>query len=308
MARFGRAQPHAPLVLGPLPVVYRVANATLASTLDALTLSGTGQVPVNASLASTFGALTLTGTGTIPVNASLNSTLSALTLAGLGTIPINASLGTTLAALSLLGSAQVPINASLNITFSALTLAGIEAGPSFNATLSVTLDALTLTGTATVSGATSFTGSGIDYWTIKQAIKTILDTQLSSLTPRPLVAVEQTFPSVPRESWIGVYQDGREAPEDIQVMSAGTKVRLRVRHVLWVWRYAMEQDKAIQLRNSLLGQVEIALMLDRTLGGLVETAWLEGGRLVTADDPSKSGRFFAGAELVLTAQAAARST
>lgn len=310
---------------GQIPV-----NASLASTLAALTLAGTGQVPVNASLAATLAAVTLAGTGQVPVNAQLSTTLGALSLAGTGTIPVNAQLASTLGNLTLLGTATVPVNATLSITLDPVTLAGIEVGPSFNATLNTTLSALTLAGTgqvtvnaalsqalaaATLSGTATVTGQGstiagtpIDYWSIKVAIKSALDAQLAATLPKPVVVVEQQFPIPPNESWIGIYQDSRTAPDSFQNLANGTKTRIMVRHTIWVWRYAMDQDKAIQLRNSLLGDVELALMLDRTFGGIVETSWLEGGRLVTADDPSKSGKFFAGAEIVLTADTYARTT
>lgn len=303
-------------------------NATLNATLGALTVAATGAAPENASLTTTLGALTLAGTAAVPVNASLSATLSTLSLAGTGMIPVNASFAQTLGNLSLLGTATVPVNASLSITLGTLTLAGVEVGPSFNATLATMLGALalsataqipvnaalsqalaaaTLAGVATVTGQGSITaGTPIDYWGIKVAIKAQLDAQLAAILPKPQVVVEQEW--APNESWIGVYGDSRTAADPEQYLSAGTKTNIRVRHVIWVWRYAMDLDTAISYRNSLLGDVELALMLDRTFAGTCETSWLEGGRLVTADDPSKKNKFFAGAEIILTADCFARTT
>lgn len=137
----------------------------------------------------------------------------------------------------------------------------------------------------------------IAFQAISAAIKSRLDTAFANRTPLPDVVLEQEFE--PKESWIGVYCQGATAPESDQPLTASLKQRLEVRYELWCWRFAMTNTLAVQLRDELLGDVELALIGDRTFGGTVTTSWLEGGRFGKQDDPQQLGRFFSGAEVIL---------
>lgn len=137
----------------------------------------------------------------------------------------------------------------------------------------------------------------IAFQTISNAIKTELDEAFANRTPLPEVVLEQEFE--PKESWIGVYCQGATAPEGDQPLTASLKQRLRIRYEIWCWRFAMSNALAVQLRDELLGDLELALMRDRTFGGTVTASWLEGGRFGKQDDPQQLGRFFSGAEVVL---------
>lgn len=103
--------------------------------------------------------------------------------------------------------------------------------------------------------------------------------------------------------WVAIYLTRRDAPAADQRIAAGRKLVYNVTLALWCWQYALESAaRAIELRNDLLGKVEIALLKDRTLGGAAEFVTLEGGEMVTVKDNS---RFVAGAELILVARVAA---
>lgn len=144
--------------------------------------------------------------------------------------------------------------------------------------------------------------SKVDYWGIKQAIKTQLDNYLPGVqTVTPHVCVEDEV--VARESWVGIFGDGRQAPNDFQTIAAGKRTRFLIMHRLWVWRYAPKPQMAINLRDHLLGSVECGIMIDRTFSNAVRMSWIQGGKMVAANDPDERGNWFAGAEVELVCAA-----
>lgn len=145
------------------------------------------------------------------------------------------------------------------------------------------------------------------YWPITQGIKSRLDLSLAgAITPVPAVVMEEEYAA--NESWVGIYLTNRNAPANVQSMSAGTRTRFLLHFELWCWRFAMDGPKAMQLRDELVGATELALMIDRTFGGTCDSSWLEGGDMKTASDPQTMGRFFAGGQIVLTVDTFARTT
>lgn len=137
----------------------------------------------------------------------------------------------------------------------------------------------------------------VNFQAIAEAVKARLDTAFANRTITPEVVIDQTFE--PREAWISVNLSSIDAPPDAQPLTASLKQRLQVRFEIWCWRFAMTNTQAAELRDALVGDVELALMLDRTLNGTVNTSWLEGGRFNRAEDPQSLGRFFCGGEVVL---------
>jgi hypothetical protein len=145
-----------------------------------------------------------------------------------------------------------------------------------------------------------------DYWALEVGIKAALDAALpSQQSPTPTVTIEEEFKPV--DSWIGIFAVSRAAPSDVQSLSAGTKTRFIVRIELWCWRFGMSRPDAMRLRDSLVGDTELALMVDRTFGGACSTSWLEGGQMMVQDDPA-SGRFLAGGSIILIADMTATTT
>lgn len=140
----------------------------------------------------------------------------------------------------------------------------------------------------------------IAFQTISEAIKARLDASFVNRTPLPEVVLEREFE--PRESWIAIYCQGATSNPGDQPLTAGLKQRLEVRFEIWCWRFAMTNALAVELRDAILGEVELALMSDRTQGGTVVNSWLEGGRFGKQEDPQQIGRFFAGGEIILVCE------
>jgi hypothetical protein len=144
----------------------------------------------------------------------------------------------------------------------------------------------------------------VDYYAIEQAIR-------DQLAGHPLLAgvtvtiEEELLFGAEQTPWVCVYLDRRDAPADRQRLAAGRQTQFLLRFSIWCWQYSLEGvSRAIQLRDDLVGAVEIALMSDRTLGGTVATSWLEGGELPSARLPDGSG-WISGGEVVLIADVAA---
>lgn len=140
----------------------------------------------------------------------------------------------------------------------------------------------------------------VAFQTISEAVKARLDAAFANRTPLPEVVLEQEFE--PKESWVAIYCQGAQAPEGDQPLTASLKQRLQVRYEIWCWRFGMTSATAAELRDALVGDTELALMVDRTMNGTVLTSWLEGGRFGRQDDPQSIGRFFAGGEIVLVCE------
>ncbi len=74
-----------------------------------------------------------------------------------------------------------------------------------------------------------------------------------------------------------------------------------------IWAFALNLEsyrRACELRNTLVANLELVLMENRTFNDAVSTSWLEGGDMISARD-ANSQVFVAGAETVLVAQVSA---
>jgi len=141
----------------------------------------------------------------------------------------------------------------------------------------------------------------VDYWKIEQEIAEIIRTQV----PNVFVTVERELLfGMETAPWIGVYLDRRDAPPELQSLSAGTRTRFRLRFMVLVWCFSLEYERSFEERDEVLSKVEVALMGHRTLNELVKSSWLEGGDMSTRVPPERSG-FLAGGEIILIADAQA---
>lgn len=121
----------------------------------------------------------------------------------------------------------------------------------------------------------------VDYWGIEQEIRTVILANADvAATSGIQVLVEEEI-SMHRTPTVVVTLEGRSAPDDLQTLSAGQRTRLFLDVVILVHFYAMEVSEAARLRDTLIGNVEIALMNNRTLNNLVSNLWLTGGAIVT---------------------------
>lgn len=142
----------------------------------------------------------------------------------------------------------------------------------------------------------------IDYYAIETEIKTILDAD-ATLTGTLITVEDELLFGAERTPWVGVFLERRDAGD--QSLSSGQRTRYNLRFSIWCWEYSLESiSKAIQLRDDLLGKVEVALMGNRTLNGKVSTSWLEGGDLPSARVPESNG-FVSGGEIILIADVTA---
>lgn len=140
----------------------------------------------------------------------------------------------------------------------------------------------------------------IDYHEIAEQIKIKIHDydDLSSVT----VTVEEEIP-LDSGPWVAIYLGSRRAHES-QPMAAGTKTRYYVTYHIWCHQYSLTSvAEANQLRDDLVGEVEIALMSDRTLNNKVSYAFLDGGRFqsgrLTKPDGSEIPGAVASGEIIL---------
>jgi len=137
----------------------------------------------------------------------------------------------------------------------------------------------------------------VDYFAIETQIKTILDAEASLSGTSVLIEEELTFE---RGNIVGIFLDDREAPEELQSLSAGTRTRFLVTFSIWCWHFGVGRDRRVPMeqRDDLVGNVEIALMKERTLNGTVNMSWLAGGEFLSGPGETKN-QFMSGAQIIL---------
>lgn len=143
--------------------------------------------------------------------------------------------------------------------------------------------------------------AAINYNNVASGIRTVL--QNAASLAGATIAIEERFPwTVEQTPWIGIYFERRDAPADLQTLSTGSRTRLLLRYrVVCVEHSLQGLDEAISRRNTLLGNVEVALIGDRTLNSTVNASWLEGGDLDDGQSPNKN--WMAVGEVILIADA-----
>jgi len=143
----------------------------------------------------------------------------------------------------------------------------------------------------------------LDYYAIEVAIKTILDATLLATT----VLIEEVVAYI-EGPLVVIYLDRRRAPAELQQLSAGTSTRFELDLTLWC--LALSYDgvrEASQLRDNIIGQVEVAMMADRTIGGTVMSSWIEGGEFRNSRTEDDSG-FISAGEVKIIASARSSTT
>jgi hypothetical protein len=141
----------------------------------------------------------------------------------------------------------------------------------------------------------------VNYYAIERAVQEILTKDDELANVRVTIEEELLF-GAEATPWVGIYLDSREAPANRQRISAGRSTLYLVRLALWCWQYSLESvAKAIELRDDLVGKVEVVLMRHRTLKETVHMSWLEGGELPSARVPERTA-WMSGGEIRLVAQ------
>lgn len=143
----------------------------------------------------------------------------------------------------------------------------------------------------------------LDYYAVANAIKSILEASADLAGVTVVVEKEHTF-TAGAEPWIGIYVERRD-PSPSQYLDAGQSTRYQIRFSIWVWCMSIEDtERAIKVRNELVGKVEKVLMANRTLNNLVSMSWLLGGELPSGRLSSENDEaiYLSGGETILVAE------
>lgn len=123
----------------------------------------------------------------------------------------------------------------------------------------------------------------VDYYAIAEQIKRVLDNSVPGLT----TLIEEPRPAGPDQNPSACVQiRRRSAPESLQSLTAGTQLMMEVDASIIIEAFAMNIRQAIELRDDYIGDVETALMGNRTLYNTVEVTFIDGGELETGRDSS----------------------
>ena len=128
----------------------------------------------------------------------------------------------------------------------------------------------------------------IDYFGIEIAIKAVLEADanlggVSVLVERPM---DLNF-AIGNGLVIGIYMTSRNAPDE-QPIAGGKRAYIIVEMKLICRSYGTDSLEAvIRRRDDLIGNVELALLgtADKTLGDTVRFFYLQGGEMVSGEDP-----------------------
>lgn len=146
-----------------------------------------------------------------------------------------------------------------------------------------------------------------DYYAVESAIKTLLDAD-STLTGVQVGIEEELAFGASTAGQVEIYLERRDAPADLQALRAGQTTRFLVRLSLWCYGFSIESvAKACQLRDDLMGKVEVALMANRTLSGSVNKFYLDGGEFDNQESPSPAHGFGMGGSIIVIADLTART-
>lgn len=149
--------------------------------------------------------------------------------------------------------------------------------------------------------------AAIDYSGVEDQLKTILEAAATMAGVRVYIEEEPQFGMMDHQKAVSIFLHSR-TPSAGQSLSAGKRTRYDVRYSLWCTFFSLESFKiACAGRDALLGAVELVLMADRTIGGKVNSSWLEGGQFLSARDEGV-GVYVASAETILVANASAITT
>jgi len=151
-------------------------------------------------------------------------------------------------------------------------------------------------------------GTPVAYNDIRDQIQSILEGDARTNSAKIYVEEEPQFGLSDVQQAILMWLSRRNAPPSAQPLAAGMRTRYHLQISLACVCFNMESfRKACEMRDTLTGNLELVLMANRTLGGKVETSWLEGGELYSARNP-QDACFVAIAETTLTAEVLAVNT
>ncbi len=127
--------------------------------------------------------------------------------------------------------------------------------------------------------------AAIDYYGIETIVQSTIISEMGSGS-LVNVTVEVTQPMDTRP-WVAIYLKNR-VDSDIQVCAGGTIKKYSLEFSIWCWGWSLNNPAdAARARDELIGDVEIALMKNRKMGGAVDNGTIHGGEFGTAEAPAK---------------------
>lgn len=128
--------------------------------------------------------------------------------------------------------------------------------------------------------------AAVDYTGILAQIKTILEADALTNNAHVVIEEEPQFGSMDHQRVVALFAE-RRSPHEGQSLSAGKRTRYLFHVSVWSTFFAAESYAvACAGRDTLIGNVELVLMKDRTIGGKATTCWMDGGELLSARSPS----------------------
>lgn len=135
--------------------------------------------------------------------------------------------------------------------------------------------------------------SKIDYYQLAEDIKDMLDAD--PLTQNILKTIEvDEAASLEMGPSIDIRIEGRQIREQDQTINNSTSFRAYINVVLMIFVFDLDSKRhAMQTRDTIIGDVEMILLNDPTIGGKVDCALLDGGSL-DSGQTQQNGYFCAG--------------
>jgi hypothetical protein len=148
----------------------------------------------------------------------------------------------------------------------------------------------------------------IDYFDIELELKDILESAslLSEGVNAPTILIEEDL-AFQRGDIIQILLSRRDAPDELQTLSASGRTRYLLTISIWCYGFALTRRDAMRKRDDLVGKVEIVLQSNRTLNDKVGSSWFGGGDFENRRESPEEDAFLSGAEIELVCDVSAVS-
>lgn len=131
--------------------------------------------------------------------------------------------------------------------------------------------------------------TAIDYSGIRNQLKSIIEGDALTSGTRVYIEEDPQFGLPDAQKVILICLDRRTAPPAAQRLSSGLRTQYHLQGTLVTVFFSMESfEQACVGRDALLGNLELVLMKDRTIGGKVTSSWLEGGEMFSVRNPQSN--------------------
>ncbi len=118
----------------------------------------------------------------------------------------------------------------------------------------------------------------IDYTAIKKALKEVVEGAGMSYDHE--TSIEKTLLFDAFDNVVNIELDSRNVV--VESISQGKKLRYQLLVIILVYARHFDQEKASEIRDTLISELEPVLMQNRDLNNTVDTTWLDGGQNIVA--------------------------